>query len=51
MGSFSLVHWMLVVLVIIVLFGSGKLSTIMSDMAKAFKTFKKDIGNDEIKSP
>jgi sec-independent protein translocase protein TatA len=41
MGSFSLVHWVIVLVVALVLFGGrGKISSIMGDFAKGIKAFK-----------
>ena len=40
MGSFSIWHWLVVLLVILLLFGSGKISGLMGDLAKGIKTFK-----------
>jgi len=40
MGSFSLMHWIVVVAIIVILFGAGKLPRVMGDFAKGIKTFK-----------
>lgn len=40
MGSFSLMHWMVVLLVVLLLFGAGKLPRVMGDFAKGIKAFK-----------
>jgi len=40
MGSFSLMHWMIVLLIILLLFGAGKLPRVMGDFAKGIKAFK-----------
>jgi sec-independent protein translocase protein TatA len=40
MGSFSVMHWMLVLLVVLLLFGAGKLPRVMGDFAKGIKAFK-----------
>jgi sec-independent protein translocase protein TatA len=40
MGSFSLMHWMIVLLIILLLFGAGKLPHVMGDFAKGIKAFK-----------
>ena len=40
MGSFSLMHWMIVLLVVLLLFGAGKLPRVMGDFAKGIKAFK-----------
>jgi sec-independent protein translocase protein TatA len=47
MGSFSIWHWALVVLVIVLLFGRGKISDLMGDVAKGIKSFKKGLAEDE----
>jgi sec-independent protein translocase protein TatA len=41
MGSFSIWHWMVVLLVVLLLFGGGKVSGLMGDFAKGIKSFKK----------
>jgi sec-independent protein translocase protein TatA len=47
MGSFSLVHWVIVIGVIVLLFGRGKISDLMGDVAKGIKTFKKGMAEDD----
>lgn len=47
MGSFSIWHWALVILVIALLFGRGKISDLMGDVAKGIKSFKKGMAEDE----
>lgn len=48
MGSFSLVHWLLVGAVVLLLFGGrGKISELMGDVAKGIKSFKKGLSDDE----
>ncbi len=46
MGSFSIWHWMVVLLVVLLLFGSGKVSNLMGDFAKGIKSFKKNMADD-----
>lgn len=46
MGSFSIWHWMVVLLVVLLLFGSGKISGLMGDFAKGIKSFKKNMADD-----
>lgn len=50
MGSLSLMHWMLVVLVIVLLFGGGRISSVMGDVAKGIKAFKKGMADDDDQS-
>ncbi len=40
MGSFSIWHWLIVLLVVIVIFGTKKLRNIGSDLGGAVKGFK-----------
>jgi TatA/E family protein of Tat protein translocase len=40
MGSFSIWHWLVVLAVVIIIFGAGRLPTVMGDMAKGIKAFK-----------
>jgi sec-independent protein translocase protein TatA len=40
MGSFSLMHWIVVLAIILILFGAGKLPRVMGDFAKGIKAFK-----------
>lgn len=47
MGSFSIWHWVIVLLVVLLLFGSGKISGLMGDFAKGIKSFKQNIKEDE----
>jgi TatA/E family protein of Tat protein translocase len=52
MGSFSVWHILLVLLVFVVLFGSGKISGLMGDLAQGIKAFKAGLaeGKDESNS-
>ena len=48
MGSFSIWHWLIVLVVVVVLFGGrGKLSSIMGDAAKGIRAFQKGLKSDE----
>ena len=47
MGSFSIWHWMVVLLVVLLLFGGGKVSSLMGDFAKGIKSFKKNMAEGE----
>ncbi len=46
MGSFSIWHWLVVLLVVLLLFGSGKVSSLMGDFAKGIKSFKKNMADE-----
>lgn len=41
MGGFSLWHWVIVALVVLVLFGRGRISEVMGDFGKGISSFKK----------
>ena len=48
MGSFSWIHWLLVILAVLLLFGGrGKISELMGDFASGIKAFKKGMAEDD----
>ncbi len=47
MGSFSIWHWLIVIVVVMLLFGRGKISDLMGDVAKGVKSFKKGLAEDD----
>jgi sec-independent protein translocase protein TatA len=47
MGGFSLWHWLIVLLVVLILFGRGRISEIMGDFGKGIKSFKQGINDEE----
>ncbi|MBP0439809.1 twin-arginine translocase TatA/TatE family subunit [Tianweitania sediminis] len=47
MGSFSIWHWLIVLVVVLLLFGRGKIPELMGDMAKGIKSFKKGMTDDD----
>ncbi len=51
MGGLSIWHWVIVALVILVLFGRGKISEMMGDFGKGVSSFKKGLaeGDDAAK--
>ena len=51
MGSFSLTHWLVVILVIVLLFGRGRCSDLMGDFAKGINSFKKGLNDDAAPRP
>jgi sec-independent protein translocase protein TatA len=50
MGFGSVWHWVIVLLIVIVLFGRGRISEIMGDFGKGIKSFKQGL-NDEDNKP
>ena len=51
MGSLSIWHWLVVILVVVLLFGRGKISDLMGDVAKGVKSFKKGLADDDAPAP
>ena len=47
MGSFSIWHWLIVLVVVLLLFGRGKIPELMGDVAKGIKSFKKGMTEDD----
>jgi sec-independent protein translocase protein TatA len=47
MGSFSIWHWLIVLVVVLLLFGRGKIPELMGDMAKGIKSFKKGMSDED----
>lgn len=48
MGSFSLWHWLIVLLIVILVFGTKKLRNIGSDLGGAIKEFKGAMKNEQL---
>ena len=49
MGSMSLMHWLIVGILVILLFGGSRFSNMMGDVAKGIKQFKKGMSEDDEK--
>ena len=47
MGSLSIWHWIIVIAVVLLLFGRGKISDLMGDVAQGIKAFKKGMQDDD----
>ena len=48
MGSFSLIHWLIVLAIVVLIFGTRKLPSIGKDLGDAMRGFKKGLhGEDE----
>lgn len=48
MGFTSIWHWLVVLVIILVLFGGkGKIASIMGDLGKGLKNFKKSMNNND----
>ena len=46
MGTFSIWHWVIVLAIVLLLFGRGKIPSLMGDMAKGIKAFKSGMKED-----
>ena len=52
MGSFSIWHWLIVLVIVLLIFGTKKLRNMGSDLGGAVKGFKDGVkGGDEAKKP
>ena len=47
MGSFSIWHWLIVLIVVVLVFGTKKLGNVGSDLGKAVKGFKDGMKGEE----
>lgn len=47
MGGFSPIHIIIVLLLVVLLFGAGRVSTLMGDVAKGIKSFKKGMSEED----
>jgi sec-independent protein translocase protein TatA len=47
MGSFSIWHWLIVLVIVLVLFGRGRVSEIMGDFGKGIKSFKQGMDDEK----
>ncbi|MEG3088239.1 twin-arginine translocase TatA/TatE family subunit [Sphingomonas sp. PB4P5] len=51
MGSLSIWHWLIVGVLVMLLFGKGRFSDMMGDVAKGLKSFKKGMADEEDERP
>jgi len=51
MGFGSIWHWVIVLIIVIVLFGRGRVSEIMGDFGKGIKSFKQGMSEEESAKP
>ena len=49
MGSFSVWHWLIVLVIVLIFFGRGKIPELMGDVAKGIKNFKQGMSEDDNK--
>jgi sec-independent protein translocase protein TatA len=46
MGGLSIGHWVIVAIVVLVLFGRGRISDVMGDFGKGIKSFKEGMADE-----
>lgn len=51
MGGLSIWHWLIVGILVLLLFGKGRFSDMMGDVAKGIKSFKKGMSEDDTATP
>jgi sec-independent protein translocase protein TatA len=51
MGGLSIWHWLVVGVIILLLFGKGRFSEMMGDVAKGLKSFKKGMSEEDAAHP
>ncbi len=51
MGGFSIWHWLIVGILILLLFGKGRFSGMMGDVAQGIKSFKKGMAEEDATPP
>ena len=51
MGSISIWHWLVVGILVLLLFGKGRFSEMMGDVAKGIKSFKKGMTEEDEARP
>jgi sec-independent protein translocase protein TatA len=49
MGGLSLWHWLVVVIIVLLLFGKGRISDMMGDLGKGLKSFKQGMADEDEK--
>lgn len=47
MGGLSIWHWLIILAIVMLLFGAGKLPTLMGDMAKGVNAFKRGLKEED----
>ena len=51
MGSMSIGHWLIVLIIVLLLFGANKIPKLMGDMAKGVKAFKQGLKDEDEATP
>ena len=50
MGSLSLTHWLIVLVIVLLLFGAGRIPHAMSDLARAVRGARSGLRDDDAKA-
>jgi sec-independent protein translocase protein TatA len=51
MGGLSLWHWLVVIIIVLLLFGKGRISDMMGDLGKGLKSFKQGMADEDKPAP
>ena len=51
MGGFSLWHWIVVIILVLLLFGRGRISDMIGDIGKGLKSFKQGMADEDQPKP
>lgn len=51
MGIFDWKHWLVILVVVVLVFGTKRLKTVGSDLGEAIKGFRKSMNTDEQQTP
>lgn len=46
MGELQPIHWIVVLIIVLMIFGAGKLPNVMADVGKGIHSFRKQAGSD-----
>lgn len=46
MGAFGIWHWLIVLAIVLILFGKGKISGLMGDLGSGIRAFKKGMSEE-----
>ncbi|HVY13295.1 MAG TPA: twin-arginine translocase TatA/TatE family subunit [Alphaproteobacteria bacterium] len=51
MGSFSILHLLVVLAVVLIIFGAGRLPRVMGDLGRGIRSFKEGLNDDKPSDP
>ncbi len=47
MASFSISHWVVVMLILLILFGKGRIPDVMADLGKGLRSFREGLADSD----